>query len=88
MIRILTHINRYFIFILKTPLDLNLSLGCILSFVTYYNNTGGIQYEKYAFITVANKGIGYELVRQLAETDTTKIAKYEDEITSSTPITK
>ncbi len=49
MIKILTHINRYFIFILKTPLDLNLSLGCILSFVTYYNNTGGIQYEKVCF---------------------------------------
>lgn len=28
--------------------------------------------KKYAFITVANKGIGYKLVRQLAETDTTK----------------
>ena len=61
MIRILTLIYRYSIFILKIPLDLNLSLGCILSIVTYYNTTGGIQYEKYAFITGANKGIDMNL---------------------------
>ena len=56
MIRILTLIYRYSIFILKIPLDLNLSLGCILSIVTYYNTTGEFNMKKYAFITGANKG--------------------------------
>ena len=61
MIRILTLIYRYSIFILKIPLDLNLSLGCILSIVTYYNTTGEFNMKKYAFITGANKGMDMNL---------------------------